>query len=332
MQGTGPTYQQVCVVDESSMTDPQIAAFANQYVGQTFTGWQTWVYDVVDRSNGTYNLELSIEERGFLWARQIVIENIPQDLALSLNVEQSLILSGRIARNEVFWEGVCNPLVVDSYVLQSPGTAQPIADYSSATTTSSSAVQAVTGGVPNSPTLAVLSHTTYDSSFYFYINGEVQNQSDYPVEGVKVVAVLRDINGNVVDTDYSYTSPGTIPANGKSPFSIGFDSWEGVSYYDLTVEGRRGEWPRQDLIIRSHGSRVEGDTLHLFGEIENTGITPAEYVNAIITLYDTSGRVIGSVEASTTLDTVPPGGTSAFSTSTSQWEAFSYYEIQVEGQ
>jgi hypothetical protein len=105
-----------------------------------------------------------------------------------------------------------------------------------------------------------------------------------------------------------------------------------MTSYDLTVEGRRGELPRQDLIIRSHGSRVEGAILHLFGEIENTGVAPAEYVKAIITLYDGNGRVIGSEESYTTLDTVPPGGASAFSTSTSQWEGYSYYEIQVEGQ
>ncbi len=117
-QTTGLTYQQICGADESSMTDPQIAAYANQYVGQTFTGWQTWVYDVVDKSGGRYDLLLSMDERGFLWGRDIVIENIPQDLAFRLNVEQPLTLSGRIARNEVFWEGVCNPLVVDNPVLQ----------------------------------------------------------------------------------------------------------------------------------------------------------------------------------------------------------------------
>lgn len=114
----GLAYETVCDVDESSMTDPQIAAFAQQHTGQTFTDWHGWVYDVASRADGTYTLEISMSERGFLWSRQIVIENIPADLATRLNVEQPIVFSGRIARNEIFLEGVCNPLVIDQYTLR----------------------------------------------------------------------------------------------------------------------------------------------------------------------------------------------------------------------
>jgi hypothetical protein len=130
VQAIGLTYQQACVVDESRMTDPQIAAFANQFTGQMFTDWLVWVYDVEDRGGDRYDLSLSMEERRFLWSRDILIENIPQDLALALDVEQQLILSGRIVRNETV-EGLCSPLVVDSYVLRKPQNIEPMLALSS---------------------------------------------------------------------------------------------------------------------------------------------------------------------------------------------------------
>lgn len=116
-QVTGPTYEAVCDADTNNMTDPQIAAFAQQWIGQRFSGWHGWVYDVESRAGGTYNLEIAMEERGLFWGRDIVIENINSDLAGRLNVEQLITFSGRIARNDVFLEGVCNPLVVEDYVV-----------------------------------------------------------------------------------------------------------------------------------------------------------------------------------------------------------------------
>jgi len=114
----GPTIAQVCDANTNDMTDPQIATFANQYVGQSFTGWETWVFDVVSQADGTYNLQLSKVERWPFWGRNIVVENIPTDLATRLNVNQKLILSGRIARNEIFLDSICNPLVVDNFTVQ----------------------------------------------------------------------------------------------------------------------------------------------------------------------------------------------------------------------
>jgi hypothetical protein len=116
-QTTGPSYEAVCDADTNNMTDPQITAFAKQWIGQRFSGWQGWVYDVVSNSDGTYDLQISMEERSFFWNRDVVIENIVSDLATRLNVEQIVTFSGRVARNDVFLDSLCNPLIVDDYVL-----------------------------------------------------------------------------------------------------------------------------------------------------------------------------------------------------------------------
>ena len=54
-----------------------------------------------------------MSERGFLWGRDIVVENTPNDLALRLNVEQPLWFNGRIREVEYTFEVMCNPLYAE---------------------------------------------------------------------------------------------------------------------------------------------------------------------------------------------------------------------------
>jgi hypothetical protein len=118
IEQTGITYDEICNIAEGDMTDAQLEAHAEQFTGETFTGWQGWVYDVVSRADGDYDLHIAMSERGFLWSRNIVVENIPDELAQRLNVEQPLLFDGRIARVEYMFEVMCNPMIVDSFVLR----------------------------------------------------------------------------------------------------------------------------------------------------------------------------------------------------------------------
>lgn len=115
VSSSGVTYEQICGVNESNMTDPQLEAHARSFEGQSFNGWQGWVYDVVSRSNGSYNLEIAMQERGLFWSRDVVIENIPTEWAMRLNVEQPLVFSGRVARVDYTFEVMCNPMTVDNF-------------------------------------------------------------------------------------------------------------------------------------------------------------------------------------------------------------------------
>lgn len=114
----GLTYEEICGVDERNMTDPQLASHAARFNGQSFSGWRGWVYDVVNKSDDTYDLEIAMEERGPFWTRDIVVEEIPVDLATRLNVEQPLVFDGRIAQVEYSFEVMCNPMTVDNLVLR----------------------------------------------------------------------------------------------------------------------------------------------------------------------------------------------------------------------
>jgi hypothetical protein len=165
---------------------------------------------------------------------------------------------------------------------------------------------------------------------WFHIVGEVRNNSDAPMEFVKVVATLYDDTGNVTGTDFAYTELDIVLPGGKSPFETGTDQWQGTTNYKLQIEGSQGSPPRQDIVILSHSHYTDGDWLHVRGEVQNTGDTPAEFVKIVVTLYDAAGEVVGTDFAYTELDTVPPGSTSPFETGTDHWPGFDHYEVQVQ--
>jgi hypothetical protein len=106
---TGMTYEQVCGVDESGLTEIQLKAHASQFAGQTFTGWVGYVYDVQERG-GTYVLSLSPEPKGLFWSGNINIDSIPLELAVQLNVEQRVVVSGQIQEVGVMFGVMCNPI------------------------------------------------------------------------------------------------------------------------------------------------------------------------------------------------------------------------------
>jgi hypothetical protein len=152
------------------------------------------------------------------------------------------------------------------------------------------------------------------------------------IEFVRIVATLYDDAGQVVGTDFTYTEIDVIPPGSKSPFETGTDAWAGTTDYKLQIEGNAGTLPRQDIAILSHSHYIDGDWLHVRGEVQNTGDTPAEFVKIVVTLYDMAGNVVGTDFTYTNLDVVPAGETSPFETGTDHWPNFDHYEIQVQAQ
>lgn len=191
--------------------------------------------------------------------------------------------------------------------------------------------QPTSSPTPSKPDLEILSHQSYVDNGWYHIVGEVQNNTNTPMEYVKIAATLYNDDKKVVGTDYTYTILEVIPPGGKSPFETGTDKWEGTTNYKLQSEGSEGELSRQDIVIVSHESYQDGDWLHVRGEVKNTGTTQAEYVKLIVTLYNTDGKVVGTDYTYTSLDIVQPGETSPFETGTDHWPDFDHYEIQVQG-
>jgi len=187
------------------------------------------------------------------------------------------------------------------------------------------------------PALEILNDLCYSYSTeggsIFQIAGEVRNNSNIPM-GVWIDATVYDSNNQVVGTvAYNSIEFDAILPGGKSPFLIDSDEWPEATTCKELAQGVPVPLPlpRQDIKILSQESYSDSNGLHIRGEVQNTGTTPAEKVRVYATLYDVSGKVVAVVSRPTTPDTIPAGGISPFEFYPLQWSRYDHFEMQVQG-
>jgi LysM repeat protein len=139
-----------------------------------------------------------------------------------------------------------------------------------------------------------------------WVMGEVLNRGEVSAENVRVEIALLDNTGQPATNVQAWVVPGIIPAGRLAPFGvlvegipdqlsdnatidtiasvIGGNSVVdlGSRYLDLAVDG---------LVLDSAENRVT-----INGNVTNTGDTPTAPITLVITLYDASGNVSGTVQ------------------------------------
>ena len=78
-----------------------------------------------------------------------------------------------------------------------------------------------------------------DAYGYYYIDGNVQNTGSVDVTYVKLVAIIYDSSGKIIDADFTYTDPSDISAGGTESFEFMIDTADlpGTIYsYELQVQ------------------------------------------------------------------------------------------------
>jgi hypothetical protein len=90
------------------------------------------------------------------------------------------------------------------------------------------------------PSVEILSHKIKGGQFSDSLIGQVQNQFSKKIESVQVIASFYDENGDIVGTDYGYTTPTDLSAGMKAPFELRLDEGltDELASYDLTVSWR----------------------------------------------------------------------------------------------
>lgn len=183
------------------------------------------------------------------------------------------------------------------------------------------------------PALSLVTAIDYtDDIGWDHIIGVVENISDQPLEFVEIIATLYDDGNNVVGTGFTYTDLDVLLPGERSPFNIADDKWGNWTSYNLQFQSDIArKTPNRNLIARNHRSYVDDiGWFHVEGEVENMGGEPAEFVMIVVTLYNASGEIAGTMFTYTDLDTVPPGGTSPFDAVTDYHFNATSYEIVVE--
>lgn len=185
----------------------------------------------------------------------------------------------------------------------------------------------------------VLDVNWYTSSIdHFHFIGLVENSGNVDLEYVKLVLILRDTEGKLVATDYTYTEFDALLVGDIEPFEISFieevPEW---SEYEITIEADEVFFfdAYRDLEIVSANGKVPAfGAYEIVGEVVNTGDSDAEFVKVVAILYGADGKLLGTDYTYTTLYKVIAGGTSPFTILVLQIAegSIDHFDLLVEGE
>tara|TARA_Y100000996_G_scaffold327279_1_gene263306 strand:+ start:824 stop:1588 length:765 start_codon:yes stop_codon:yes gene_type:complete len=148
-----------------------------------------------------------------------------------------------------------------------------------------------------------------------HIVGEIQNNSDLPLNKIKILALLTDENGNKINS-----FDGKIMSNILMPgMKAGFDiitnqnNFNEKFSYDLSFEYKLASPKSQVIdIVSSELTRDQMNNAVITGTLENNGEITANMINVIATLYDRDGKVLTVSKIQTQPDFLRAGEESHF--------------------
>jgi hypothetical protein len=152
------------------------------------------------------------------------------------------------------------------------------------------------------------------------IYGEIQNTGDMLVLSVKIEATYFDSSNNIIGTKDANASALYILPGQKCPFVIQLTQddldTEAVIAYSLKATWNESTIQRETgLDIASSSSNTVSDILHVTGSIKNTASSPASELWAIVTWYDSNGKVICTNKDTATPRALTSGQTATFDVS-----------------
>lgn len=136
----------------------------------------------------------------------------------------------------------------------------------------------------------------YEENGVLHIIGMVKNTGDAPIDFVKVTALIRDEEGNLIGSEYTLTEIDTILPGKASPYHIlileGYENWQS---YEIIVEAEVTDWSNKYYdfaVVSSAGKPNEHGMYHVSGEVKNLGIESVDFVKIVIVLFDQDNRII----------------------------------------
>ena len=128
-----------------------------------------------------------------------------------------------------------------------------------------------------------------------HIVGEIKNDSKSPVNKIKIIATIVDVNGKVLEKIDGKVLTNIIMPGMTGSFDIiaNEKKVDNILDYDLGIEYKLATPKNQVIeIVSSEMKRDQLDNLIISGTIENNGEITANMINVVATLYDRDGRVL----------------------------------------
>ena len=181
-------------------------------------------------------------------------------------------------------------------------------------------------------------YSHYTSGTTLYIVGEVQNNTSSYAYLIKVPVNLFNSSGQLVDTDYTYTTL-DLPAGKKSCFRLSiydppadwsYFRFESPTYYTSANKS----WPNLTL-YNHYGTLLPDGGYKILGFVRNDESSRLESVTVEGALYNANGVVVGCGLTWPSNDNLDPGQTSSFELSYSYYyrtySDVTSYRLQADG-
>lgn len=180
-------------------------------------------------------------------------------------------------------------------------------------------------------------HTGYiDSIGYVEVTGEVFNNTSNYIKYVKINANLFNSNGQLIDTDFTYTLLDNLPPGVTTCFKIYFSNTSGASYYQIeSVSYSPNGVPLPNLTVYNHSSSYDSyfGWYEIIGMVRNDSGNYVSYVKPVGTIYNSAGNVVGCDYTYVNSTHLTAGQSSSFEMTFTGRDYFNVtsYKIQVNG-
>ncbi|MGI0041180.1 MAG: FxLYD domain-containing protein, partial [Nitrosopumilaceae archaeon] len=123
--------------------------------------------------------------------------------------------------------------------------------------------------------------------------GEVQNNSNFPITGVKIGVSFLDEKRKILEYKTGTTLLKVIPPGGKAPYSIISSKKEpAITDVSINLTGLNSSPARPQALQISPGTLQISDQLTFSGTIINGGATPTTGTTIYLLSYDAFDRVV----------------------------------------
>lgn len=185
---------------------------------------------------------------------------------------------------------------------------------------------------PPSSTILVRNSTSYTSSSFRYVVGEVVNTGSRPVWSVKVGAKFFDANNQIVAVADTYTSLDQTDPSATNPFKIIVSNAPtSITRYELTTSWSTTSYLEyRPATVLSQGTR-NNYGVEVFGEVRNDNARELRGVEIAVTFYDAAGNVIATDTGYPSSSSLLPGTSSIYRVSTYRTFTYATYRVQAQG-
>ncbi|MDH4208622.1 MAG: fibronectin type III domain-containing protein [Anaerolineae bacterium] len=147
-----------------------------------------------------------------------------------------------------------------------------------------------------------------------HLVGEVHNDADQYVDQIRVAVTFYDDAGNVL---HSVTGASLLDLLGPgqlSPFAVVWEAPDEWKRYSLRASARpTTRRPVEGFtLVHSYARLDEDGFYHVVGTIRNDGLTTADYLRVVVSLYDSFGKISNAGFAYAQPPRIPPGATGFF--------------------